>query len=227
MTKSAATIPTLMTPVFRAMGFNHRMGETKTHNVVQTCLLTAIYIAAALILRSATLLDWGVTPAAAEYIHAALWVAAATYAYQRRNAYLLIVLTVLLIVAQSYYALHGATYGYLTAALPLALLIVAWARPQRYQPAQLATLRVVCAAALLVMGIRISLNTMVDAGPQVLPHAIVLICIAALLAFGETRFTPTQRADTVVRGEQISRICIGVAIPLLLSAAAIASLVFV
>lgn len=203
------------------------MGETKTHNLVQTCLLAAVYIAAAFILRSATLLDWGVTPAAAEYIHAALWVAAAAYAYQRRNAYLPIVLTVLLVVAQTYYALHGATYGYLTAALPLALLIVTWARPQRYQRAQLATLRVVCAAALLVMGIRISLNTMVDAGPPALPHAIVLICVAVLLAVGETRFNPTLRADTVIRGEQISRICVGVVIPLLLSAAAIASLVFV
>ena len=208
------------------MRFNRCMGDSKTRNIVQTFLLAAAYVAVGLALRSGTVLDWGVSPAAAEGIHAALWAAVAVYATRARNTELLIVLTALLAIAQSYYALHGATYGYLTASLPLALLTAAWVRPHQHRPTYSAALRVVCAAALLVMGIRISLNTMIDAGPSALWHAAVLVVTAVILAVGEARFHASQHTDTAARSQRFSRICVGVVVPVLMVATAIASLAF-
>lgn len=162
----------------------HRASSTTA-----TGLLAGAMLVAGLALAGNAFVWWGWSTAWNEVVHALLWLAMAALALADRNMLLLALITGGLVFVQPPFALHGATYGYLTLALALAALLWTWG-PGRTPEARPA--RIVAGVGLIAMCLLGLLNGIVSAAPPWYLHALVMAGVVAVLAIGELRFPLTR-----------------------------------
>lgn len=185
--------------------------RTSATSPTATGLLASALLVAGLALAGGAFTWWSWITGWGEVVHALLWLGFSALAWADRNTTLLALITAELVFVQPSFALHGATYGYLTLALAVVVLLGSWRR-------SLLPARITAAVSLTLMALAASLNGLISAGPAPGLHALVCFLLAAALGVGEARFPAGDSGA--------ARLLLGAILPVVLVIAGLATLAF-